>query len=81
MTKARIAADEIRQKSGNGNVTVKKLDLASLQSVRDLAKDVQENEDRLDVLINNAGVQFSPPSFCSNDGFSHWLDIFGKQNK
>lgn len=56
MTKARIAADEIRQKSGNGNVTVKKLDLASLQSVRDLAKDVQEHEDRLDVLINNAGV-------------------------
>lgn len=56
MTKARIAADEIRQKSGNGNVAVKKLDLASLQSVRDLAKDIQENEERLDILINNAGI-------------------------
>lgn len=75
MTKARIAADEIRQKSGNGNVTVKKLDLASLQSVRDLAKDVQENEDRLDVLINNAGLQFSAPSFCGSDVFSRWLNI------
>ena len=56
MTKARIAADEIRQQSGNGNVVVKKLDLASLQSVRDLAKEVQENEERLDILINNAGA-------------------------
>lgn len=55
LTKARLAADEIRQQSGNGNVVVKKLDLASLQSVRDLAKDVEENEQRLDVLINNAG--------------------------
>lgn len=55
LTRARLAADEIRQQSGNGNVVVKKLDLASLQSVRDLAKDVEENEERLDVLINNAG--------------------------
>lgn len=56
MTTARIAADEIWQKSGNGNVVVKKLDLASLQSVRDFAKDIQENEERLDILINNAGI-------------------------
>lgn len=56
MTRARIAADDIRQQSGNGNVVVKKLDLASLQSVRDLAKDVLENEERLDILINNAGI-------------------------
>lgn len=56
MTRARIAADEIRQKSGNGNVVVKKLNLASLQSVRDLAKDVEKTEERLDILINNAGI-------------------------
>lgn len=63
MTKARIAADEIRQKSGNGNVVVKKLDLASLQSVRDLAKDVEKNEERLDILINNAGIAAVLPVF------------------
>ncbi|XP_037535353.1 retinol dehydrogenase 13-like [Nematolebias whitei] len=68
MTKARIAAEEIRQKSGNGNVMVKKLDLASLQSVRDLAKDVQENKDRLDVLINNAGIMMCP-KWKTEDGF------------
>ncbi|KAG7222420.1 hypothetical protein INR49_016280 [Caranx melampygus] len=68
MTRARIAADEIRQKSGNGNVVVKKLDLSSLQSVRDLAKDVQENEQRLDILINNAGILMCP-KWQTEDGF------------
>ncbi|KAK5915055.1 hypothetical protein CesoFtcFv8_000687 [Champsocephalus esox] len=68
MTKARIAADEIRQQSGNGNVVVKKLDLASLQSVRDLAKEIQENEERLDILINNAGIMYCP-KWETEDGF------------
>ncbi|XP_008303251.1 retinol dehydrogenase 13-like [Stegastes partitus] len=68
MTRARIAADEIRQRSGNGNVVVKRLDLASLQSVRDLAKDVQENEERLDILINNAGIMMCP-KWETEDGF------------
>uniref|UniRef100_A0A3P8RPI5 Si:ch211-107o10.3 n=1 Tax=Amphiprion percula TaxID=161767 RepID=A0A3P8RPI5_AMPPE len=68
MTRARIAADEIRQRSGNGNVVVKKLDLASLQSVRDLVKDVQENEARLDILINNAGIMLCP-KWETEDGF------------
>ncbi|XP_071346223.1 retinol dehydrogenase 13 [Trachinotus anak] len=68
MTRARIAADEIRQKSGNGNVVVKKLDLSSLQSVRDLAKDVEQNEERLDILINNAGIMMCP-KWKTDDGF------------
>lgn len=49
------AAEEVRKRSGNYNVIVKKLDLASLQSVRQLAKEVLACEERLDVLINNAG--------------------------
>ncbi|XP_054477189.1 retinol dehydrogenase 13 [Anoplopoma fimbria] len=68
MTRARIAADEIRQQSGNGNVVVKKLDLSCLQSVRDLAKDIQENEERLDILINNAGIMMCP-KWKTEDGF------------
>ncbi|XP_056134213.1 retinol dehydrogenase 12 [Lampris incognitus] len=68
MTRAHIAADEIRQKSGNGNVVVKKLDLASLQSVRNLAKEVQKSEQHLDILINNAGIMMCP-KWKTEDGF------------
>lgn len=68
MTKARVVADEIRQRSGNGNVEVKKLDLASLKSVRDLAKDIEKNEPRLDILINNAGIMMCP-KWVTEDGF------------
>ncbi|XP_076012291.1 retinol dehydrogenase 13 [Genypterus blacodes] len=68
MTRARIAADDIRQQTGNGNVVVKNLDLASLQSVRDLAKDITENEERLDILINNAGIMMCP-KWTTQDGF------------
>ncbi|KAG1942086.1 retinol dehydrogenase 11 isoform X2 [Pimephales promelas] len=68
MDRANKAADEIRKRSGNGNVAVKMLDLASLQSVRVLAKDVQQNEERLDILINNAGIMMCP-RWQTEDGF------------
>ncbi|XP_073327851.1 retinol dehydrogenase 12-like [Pagrus major] len=68
MDRANKAAEEVRKRSGNGNVIVKKLDLASLQSVRELAKDVLASEERLDVLINNAGVM-SCPKWQTEDGF------------
>lgn len=55
MGRANNAAEEVKKKSGNNNVVVKKLDLASLQSVRLFAKDISASEKRLDVLINNAG--------------------------
>lgn len=59
MDRANKAAEEVRKRTGNGNVIVKKLDLASLQSVRELAKDVLASEERLDVLINNAGKKIT----------------------
>ncbi|TKS73423.1 Retinol dehydrogenase 13 [Collichthys lucidus] len=68
MDRANKAAEDVRKESGNDNVIVKKLDLASLQSVRQLAKDVLANEERLDVLINNAGVM-SCPKWLTEDGF------------
>ncbi|KAK4875325.1 hypothetical protein RN001_011747 [Aquatica leii] len=51
--------DEIIETTGNTNVILKKLDLSSFQSVRDFAEDINKNEDRLDVLIHNAGVWLS----------------------
>ncbi|XP_029290222.1 retinol dehydrogenase 11-like [Cottoperca gobio] len=68
MDRANKAAEEVKKRSGNNNVVVRKLDLASLQSVRELAKDVLASEERLDVLINNAGIM-SCPKWQTEDGF------------
>ena len=46
---------EIVEKSGNDNVIVMELDLASLASVRKCAAAVIQNEPKLHILINNAG--------------------------
>jgi NAD(P)-dependent dehydrogenase (short-subunit alcohol dehydrogenase family) len=44
------------------------LDLSSLQSVRDFAEAFKQKYDRLDLLINNAGVMV-PPYTKTEDGF------------
>uniref|UniRef100_A0A4W4DR97 Uncharacterized protein n=2 Tax=Electrophorus electricus TaxID=8005 RepID=A0A4W4DR97_ELEEL len=68
LDRAHAAAEDIRKRSGNNDVVVKKLELASLQSVRALAKDIHEHEDRLDILINNAGIMMCP-KWKTEDGF------------
>jgi retinol dehydrogenase-12 len=49
-------------------VSVMKLDLSSLKSVRQLASDVRERETVVDMLINNAGVMMTP-EWKTEDGF------------
>ena len=50
------ALAEIRAESGRDDVECLALDLADLDSVRACAADFLAREDRLDVLINNAGI-------------------------
>ncbi|MEL0083765.1 MAG: SDR family oxidoreductase [Gammaproteobacteria bacterium] len=54
--KGEAAVADIQQRTGNTEVSLINADLASLQSVRDLGVSVNSRLDRLDVLINNAGV-------------------------
>ncbi|XP_022096266.1 retinol dehydrogenase 13-like [Acanthaster planci] len=56
LQKAQDAAEEIKTRTGNSEVVVRHLDLASLQSVREFAGKIIESEERLDILVNNAGV-------------------------
>ncbi|XP_053562157.1 dehydrogenase/reductase SDR family member 13 isoform X2 [Bombina bombina] len=51
------AVYDIRKLSGNNEVLFMKLDLASLSSVRSFCKTFLNSEPRLDILINNAGIQ------------------------
>lgn len=61
------ARKQIVKETENENVVFKLLDLGSLKSVRKFAADILKTEDRLDVLINNAGIGV-PGDFLTPDG-------------
>ena len=71
MTKSKAKVIEY---TNNPNIVTKFLDLASLQSVRDFASDVIKSEDRLDMLINNAGI-FITKENRTNDGLHPVMQI------
>lgn len=53
------ALQEIREESGNEGVELMLADLAVQDEVRHLAEEFRERYDRLDVLVNNAGLVLS----------------------
>lgn len=53
---ANQAREEIVKETGNQNVFVKHLDLASVDSIKNFANEFRQTENKLDVLINNAGL-------------------------
>jgi NAD(P)-dependent dehydrogenase (short-subunit alcohol dehydrogenase family) len=54
--KGKSAVEEIRRDSGSDGVSLLLADLAVQSEVRRLAEEFQERHDRLDVLVNNAGL-------------------------
>jgi NAD(P)-dependent dehydrogenase (short-subunit alcohol dehydrogenase family) len=54
--KGRNTRDEIIQSTGNPDVNMYHCDLASFQSISEFAGLVKKNYERLDILINNAGI-------------------------
>lgn len=63
------ALAEVKEKSGNQNVVFVRLDLGSLESVREFAAKIIEDEPRIDILINNAGVMMPSKRTLSSDNF------------
>ncbi len=66
--KGESAAARIRQLTPGAEITVQKLDLGSLASVREAAAELVAAHPRIDLLINNAGVMY-PPKSTTSDGF------------
>jgi len=56
VAKAEAARDDIAQSTGRKDITVLPLDLGSKASIRAFAGRFRESHDRLDVLVNNAGL-------------------------
>lgn len=50
------------------------MDLGSLASVRQAATQIKARHPRIDILINNAGVMFTPP-LVTSDGFEYQFGI------
>jgi len=66
--KGRRAAEGIAKATPGADVTVQKLNLASLDSTRAAADALQARHPQIDLLINNAGVLY-PPRLNTADGF------------
>ena len=60
--------EQIREQTGNEKLRCYLADLSSLRAVRDLAERILSDEERLDVLVNNAGI-ISREREESEDGY------------
>ncbi|MER6129782.1 SDR family NAD(P)-dependent oxidoreductase [Streptomyces sp. NPDC001795] len=69
-----MAARRITDRTPGAHVETVRLDLSSLTSVREAAAELRERLDRIDLLINNAGVMFIPYR-TTTDGYEHNLAI------
>ncbi len=68
LDKGKDAVARITATSPQADVKLQELDLTSLQSVRAAAEQLRSDYDRVDLLINNAGVMWTPKSTTA-DGF------------
>lgn len=66
--KLQQARQTLLQQVPKADVSIMKIDLGSLQSVRDFADEFTGCNDRLDILMNNAGIM-TPPYGKTVDGF------------
>jgi len=68
LEKGRQAVARIAAATPGAEVELQELDLTSLESVRAAAAQLRSGHDRIDLLINNAGVMHTPKS-TTKDGF------------
>jgi NAD(P)-dependent dehydrogenase (short-subunit alcohol dehydrogenase family) len=68
LDKGKDAAARITATGPRGEVALQELDLTSLDSIRAAARQLRADHDRIDLLINNAGVMYTPKS-TTKDGF------------
>lgn len=72
--KGKVVVDEILNKSNNPNVNLFISDFSSLKQVRKLAEEIKTKYNRLDVLINNAGV-YVKQRIVTEDGYETTFQV------
>lgn len=73
--KTEAVYEEIRAESGNGGVGMVVADLLSLAEVKRMADNIKQKYDHLDVLINNAGAQFTEKRETTSEGHEKTMTI------
>lgn len=68
LKKSGNALEEIREKAQSFKAFLLELDLASIKSIRNFSEQFHKTENKLHILINNAGVMACPRSY-TKDGF------------
>jgi NAD(P)-dependent dehydrogenase (short-subunit alcohol dehydrogenase family) len=69
-----VVADSIKMTTGNRNIDILQVDLASLASIRRAVKEFKERYDKLHVLVNCAGINLSE-RILTEDGFESMLAV------
>lgn len=68
VAKGQSVVDDIQKQHPNADISVRKLDLTSLESIKGFSNSILSDFEKLDVLINNAGIMMCPYSKTA-DGF------------
>ncbi|GHT65602.1 oxidoreductase [Spirochaetia bacterium] len=71
---ANITCAEIKKRSGNENVFVKKIDLSSIASIKQFVQSFLQDFDHVNILINNAGI-VTMKHEITEDGFGNIVAV------
>ena len=73
--KTKSVCEEVKAESGNDKIEYLTADFLSLAEVRNFADKVRQKYDRLDVLVNNAGAQFTGKRETTVEGHEKTMTI------
>lgn len=72
--KAEISKQNILAEIPTGDIEILQIDLSKLASVRSAVKEFRSNHDKVNILVNNAGIMF-PPYSKTEDGFESQMAV------
>lgn len=73
--RAEKAVEEIRKETGNKKVDYEFINLADLTTVHEFVDKIKMKIDRLDLLVNNAGVMACPKKWRTKQGYEMHFGI------
>jgi len=68
-TKTQKVVEELKEDTKNNNIEFVKLDLSDLKSIKEFSEEFRRKYNKLNILINNAGVMGIPERKLTKDGF------------